>query len=115
VPIGRATAWLSLEDSDNDPALFWAYFIAALKTVAPGVGEGALALLSSTQSRTEAFVVTLLNGLAAVCNDVVVVLDDYHVIDEPHVQSGMAYLVASSQRTARPGTARRSNGDCSNR
>src|ERR1700681_4346791 len=39
---GGVTAWLSLDHSDNDPALFWAYFIAALKTAAPGVGESAL-------------------------------------------------------------------------
>ena len=83
---GRITAWLSLDHSDNDPALFWAYFIAALRTAAPGVGEGALALLSSTESPTEAFVVTLLNDLAALSDDVVVVLDDYHVIEEPHIQ-----------------------------
>jgi LuxR family maltose regulon positive regulatory protein len=70
----------------DDPALFWAYVIAALKTAAPGVGEGALALLPSTQSPTEAFVVTLLNDLAAVSRDVVLVLDDYHVIDEPHIR-----------------------------
>jgi LuxR family maltose regulon positive regulatory protein len=90
---GRATAWLSLDHSDNDPALFWAYFIAALKTAAPAVGEGALALLSSTESPTEAFVVTLLNDLAAVSDDVVVILDDYHVIEEPDIRDGMAYLV----------------------
>ncbi len=83
---GRLTAWLSLDPSDNDPALFWAYFIAALRTAVPGVGEGALALLSSTESPTEAFVVTLLNDLAALSDQVVVVLDDYHVIEEPHVQ-----------------------------
>ena len=90
---GRTTAWLSLDHSDNDPALFWAYFIAALRTAAPGVGEGALALLSSTGSPTEAFVVTLLNDLAAVSDEVVVVLDDYHVIEEPQIQEGMAFLV----------------------
>ena len=90
---GRLTAWLSLDDSDNDPALFWAYFIAALRTAVPGVGEGALALLSSTESPTEAFVVTLLNDLAALSDEVVVVLDDYHVIEEPHIRDGMAYLV----------------------
>ena len=90
---GRATAWLSLDHSDNDPALFWAYFIAALKTAAPGVGEGALALLRSTESPREAFVVTLLNDLAAVSDEVVVVLDDYHVIEEPDIRDGMAYLV----------------------
>ncbi|MDQ1490610.1 MAG: hypothetical protein QOJ23_3124, partial [Actinomycetota bacterium] len=70
---GRLTAWLSLDHSDNDPALFWAYFIAALQTAAPGVGAGALALLSSTESPKEAFVVTLLNDLAALSDLVVVV------------------------------------------
>ena len=90
---GRLTAWLSLDPSDNDPALFWAYFIAALRTAVPGVGEGALALLSSTESPTEAFVVTLLNDLAALSDQVVVVLDDYHVIEEPHIRDGMIYLV----------------------
>jgi len=90
---GRITAWLSLDHSDNDPALFWAYFVAALRMAAPGVGEGALALLTSTESPTEAFVVTLLNDLAALSDDVVLVLDDYHVIEEPQVQDKMAYLV----------------------
>jgi LuxR family transcriptional regulator, maltose regulon positive regulatory protein len=90
---GGVTAWLSLDHSDNDPALFWAYFIAALKTAAPGVGESALALLPSTESPSEASVVTLLNDLAAVTHDVVLVLDDYHVIEEPHIRDGMAYLV----------------------
>src|ERR1700694_5814300 len=55
-PDGRITAWLSLDDSDNDPALFWAYVIAALRTAAPGVGEGALALLPSSES-PEPFVI----------------------------------------------------------
>ena len=36
---------------------------------------------------------TLLNDLAAVSDEVVLVLDDYHVIEEPHIQDGMAYLV----------------------
>ncbi len=90
---GRLIAWLSLDPSDNDPVLFWAYFIAALRTAVPGVGQGALALLSSTESPTEAFVVTLLNDLAALSDQVVVVLDDYHVIEEPHIRDGMIYLV----------------------
>ena len=36
---------------------------------------------------------TLLNDLAALSDQVVVVLDDYHVIEEPHVRDGMIYLV----------------------
>ena len=32
----RLAAWLSLDRGDNDPASFWAYVIAALRTVASG-------------------------------------------------------------------------------
>ena len=38
----RPAAWVSLDQSDNDPALFWAYFIAAVQTVQSEVGERAL-------------------------------------------------------------------------
>ena len=40
----RCAAWLSLDEADNDPATFWAYVIAALRTVAPDVGASAIAL-----------------------------------------------------------------------
>ena len=50
VPAGRSVAWLSLDQRDNDPALFWAYLIAALQTAAPGVGADALSLLRSSPS-----------------------------------------------------------------
>ena len=39
---GRSVAWLSLDQRDNDPAVFWTYLVAALRTAAPGVGADAL-------------------------------------------------------------------------
>ena len=36
-PGGGSTAWLSLDQRDNDPASFWTYVIAALQTTTPGV------------------------------------------------------------------------------
>jgi LuxR family transcriptional regulator, maltose regulon positive regulatory protein len=90
---GRSVAWLSLDQRDNDPALFWTYLVAALTTAAPGVGAGALSLLQPPQPPTEAGLVTLLNDLDAISNDVVLVLDDYHVIDARDVQDGMAFLL----------------------
>ncbi len=91
---GRLAAWLSLDRGDNDPASFWAYVIAALRTVAPGVGEGALALLHAPRRPpVEAVLTALLNDLGAVAADVVLVLDDYHVIDGREVQEGMAFLL----------------------
>ncbi len=91
---GPATAWLSLDQRDNDPTLFWTYLVAALKMAAPGVGASALSLLESVaQPPIEAVLATLLNDLDAIPNDVVLVLDDYHVIDARDVQDGMAFLL----------------------
>ena len=60
---GRSAAWLSLDQRDNDPALFWTYLITALQRAAPGVGAGALSLLQSPQPQIEAVLATLLNDL----------------------------------------------------
>ena len=62
----RLAAWLSLDRGDNDPASFWAYVIAALRTVASGVGESALALLQAPQPPPiETVLTVLLNELGA--------------------------------------------------
>jgi LuxR family maltose regulon positive regulatory protein len=90
---GRSAAWLSLDERDNDPALFWMYLLAALNTAAPDVGARALALLQTPQVPIETVLATLLNDLGAIPNHVVLVLDDYHVIDAPDVHAGMAFLL----------------------
>ena len=90
---GRRVAWLSLDKRDNDPALFWTYLIGALQTAADGVGGHALTLLESPQPPIEAVLATLLNELSALPDEVVLVLDDYHVIDAREVQDGMAFLL----------------------
>ena len=90
---GRSVAWLSLDQRDNDPALFWAYLVGALNTAVQGVGASALSLLQSPQPPAEAGLATLLNDLDAISGDVVLVLDDYHVIEARGVQDGMAFLL----------------------
>ena len=90
----RLAAWLSLDRADNDPARFWTYLIAALRTVAPGVGGGVLALLQATQPPPfETVRTTLLNDLGVISSNIVLVLDDYHIIDGREVQDGMAFLL----------------------
>jgi len=88
----RSVAWLSLDVRDNDPALFWTYVVAALRTVAPDVGSDTLALLPS-QSSPEVVLAPLLNDLSAASTEIVLVLDDYHVIEVPDVQAGKAFLL----------------------
>lgn len=90
----RLAAWLSLDRADNDPASFWTYVIAALQTVAPGVGESALTLLQAPQPPPiETVLTALLNDLGAITGDIVLVLDDYHVIEAREVQDAMAFLL----------------------
>ncbi|HEY5032499.1 MAG TPA: AAA family ATPase, partial [Actinomycetes bacterium] len=90
----RSGAWLSLDREDNDPTTFWTYVIAALRTVAPGVGASALALLQAPQAPPiQTVLTTLINDLSATLSDVVLVLDDYHVIDSHDVHEAMAFLL----------------------
>jgi LuxR family maltose regulon positive regulatory protein len=68
--------------------------IAALQRVADRVGASALALLRSPQPPDEVVLATLLNDLDAIPHDVVLVLDDYHVIEARDVHDGVAFLPA---------------------
>jgi len=90
----RPVAWLSLDKSDNDPARFWAYFIAALQTVQTDIGEPALAMVQSAQPPPiEAILGTLMNEIAVVPDGFALVLDDYHVIEAQPIHDAMAFLL----------------------
>jgi LuxR family maltose regulon positive regulatory protein len=91
---GPSAAWLSLDPGDNQPASFWTYVIGALQRVAPAAGAAALALLQAPRPPPiETVLTSLLNKLNAMSDDIVLVLDDYHVVDAPDIQDGMAFLV----------------------
>jgi LuxR family maltose regulon positive regulatory protein len=90
---GRA-AWLSLDSGDNDPARFWRYFVSAADRLRPGSGDTALALLGSPQPPpVETVLATVLNELAVLHGDSVLVLDDYHVIESRVIHKQLAFLL----------------------
>jgi LuxR family maltose regulon positive regulatory protein len=86
-------AWLSLDERDNDPALFWSYVLAALQMAVPSLGAGARGLLDSGNEPMEVVLATLVNELHGVEEDVVLVLDDFHVIGQSEIQQGLGYLL----------------------
>ncbi len=87
-------AWLSLDSGDSDPSTYWAYVLAALRTAAPGVGGSAQALLDSPGGTPISTVLTsLINDLSAGEKEVVLVLDDYHVVRTPAVHEAMTFLL----------------------
>ena len=89
----RSVAWLSLEESDRQPASYWTYLITALQTVVPGAGTSALPLLQSGQPPVETVLTAVLNELSTVPDDIYLVLDDYHLADGPDIQAGMTFLL----------------------
>ncbi|TCO13147.1 LuxR family maltose regulon positive regulatory protein [Kribbella steppae] len=88
-----AVAWVSLDEGDQEASSFWTYVITALDRAVPGVGAGALPLLSAGQSSTEAVLVVVLNELSVLPGEVTLVLDDYHLADGPGIRSGMSFFV----------------------
>lgn len=87
-------AWLSLDKEENDPRRFLTYFVAALQTVLPEIGAGMSDMLQSSQPPpTEALLTALLNEIATVSDNFVLVLDDYHVIDSESVDQALTFLL----------------------
>ena len=87
-------AWLSLEDSDNGLNQFFAYVIAAIQTLKPDFGSAALTLLESPPPvPTEPILTLLLNAIAALPDRIVLVLDDYHLIQAAGVHDVLTFLL----------------------
>jgi LuxR family transcriptional regulator, maltose regulon positive regulatory protein len=93
---GRPAAWLSLDEGDSDPTRFLTYLVAALRTAAPKLGEGVLEVLHASQSQpppTESILTALLNEITTLPGNLILVLDDYHVIDSRPVDDALTFLV----------------------
>ena len=91
---GIPVAWVSLDSGDNDPVRFWRYVAGALDSLYPGAGEAARAILRSPEAPPIEVVLTaLINGLAGLQEDAVLVLDDYHVVESTAIHDGLAFLI----------------------
>ena len=93
---GRPVAWLGLDAGDNDPARFWRYVVAALDRAQPGIAGHLGPLLGPPPPRSlDGFVTALINELAAQPgrDEVLLVLDDYHLVDSGPVHESVAFLL----------------------
>lgn len=85
-------AWLQVEQSDSDPARFWSYLVQAIGRVLPDVRELTSAVVGS-KGDDLVVVTALVNQLAVVGVPLIVVIDDYHLIDNTDVHRGMERLI----------------------
>jgi LuxR family maltose regulon positive regulatory protein len=94
----RPLAWVTLDDYDNEPKIFWSYLLAALDRA--GIDVPPLPVGAARGGDVDhALLPQLAAALAAQEAPVVLVLDDLHVLTEPAVLDGLAYVL----RNARPG------------
>ena len=87
-------AWISLDERDNDPVRFWGYVLAALNSRQPSTGQVAQGMLQSPQMPPiESILTSLLNDLILIEQDILLVLDDYHTIDNPNIHQAIEFLL----------------------
>lgn len=90
----QPVAWISLDEGDNDPVRFWSYLIAACQSAWPGIGESALELLKSPLPLPDDAVPSILiNDFTGPESDLVLVLDDYHAIQNGLVHKALLFLL----------------------
>jgi ATP/maltotriose-dependent transcriptional regulator MalT len=88
------SAWLSLDEADNDPLRFFTYVVAALqKTLGPKLAQPTPEAFPMAPQSPEAFVLPLINDLTEVDRPILLALDDYHVITAGPVREAMALLL----------------------
>src|ERR1700761_6281872 len=80
--------WLSLDEFDNRPQVFWSYVVAALRQTGvavpgPPAGRG--------RPGDDLFLLRLTAALAVQDRPVMLVLDDLHLLTEPGVLKGLDF------------------------
>ncbi|MBN1135166.1 MAG: hypothetical protein JXM73_01180, partial [Anaerolineae bacterium] len=86
--------WLSLEEDDNDPARFLAYLTAALRQAGATVDPPGQAVAGLARSaRLGAALAPVINGVACSSQPVLLVLDDYHAIEQKAIHDGVSFLL----------------------
>src|SRR5260370_61685 len=87
-------AWLSLDEEDNDPQLFWTYVLSALDQRQPERFTSLFTSLQSPQAPPLKQILTALSNLLLESPEhMVLILDDYQLIDDEQVHVTLSYLV----------------------
>jgi LuxR family transcriptional regulator, maltose regulon positive regulatory protein len=85
--------WVSLDARDNQPAVFFNYLISALQAVVPEAGRSALDLLPLPGVNFEEVITLLVNDLAKARSSFVLILDDFHHVDDPLILQTLDLLM----------------------
>lgn len=91
----RPVAWYSLDQSDSNLSSFFTYLVAAIQSVYPSACAGAAAFVhASTEPPPDHLAAHLINELAELPGDLVLVLDDYHFVRDAAVHDLLTNFIA---------------------
>jgi LuxR family transcriptional regulator, maltose regulon positive regulatory protein len=82
-------AWLSLEESDNDPVRFLNYLVAALDQADPDMSSED----HDVQPSIDSALTALINEVAQSSNEITLVLDDFQLIEEASIRDAVVFLL----------------------
>ncbi|HYI16215.1 MAG TPA: AAA family ATPase, partial [Thermomicrobiales bacterium] len=87
-------AWLSLGEEDNDLERFFRYLLTAWEGALPGVSDSPLGiLLGGMMPDREAVLTAFVNVADDLPDQIVFVLDDYHLIDDTPIHAALTFLL----------------------
>ncbi|MHA6481665.1 LuxR C-terminal-related transcriptional regulator [Paenibacillus sp. strain BS8-2] len=91
---GAPVAWVSLDKQDNEWGPFWSCMVAAIRARIPSFGQSITDLLTQElDTSQETIMRALLYELISINGELVIVLDDYHVIELPLIHESLGYLL----------------------
>jgi LuxR family maltose regulon positive regulatory protein len=91
---GLSVAWVSLDAFDDDFSRFWRCVIAAIDRHISGFSDKIRPVLNGVQpSFFHPFIARFLNELSDCGNRLVIVLDDYHALQNPSIHASVSYFL----------------------
>jgi ATP/maltotriose-dependent transcriptional regulator MalT len=91
----QPVAWLTLDETDDEPQRFWTYVVTALLRTTPGLGDAALAALRVPSiDPLDVALPALLNDLSGTDAKQTLILDDYHLLTDARIHEGVEYLLS---------------------
>jgi LuxR family maltose regulon positive regulatory protein len=86
-------AWLQIEETDADPARFWVSVTAALGRSDPALASRLEPVVTGALGAGQVIVPALVNELEALDDRIVLVLDDFHLVDDVQVHRHVEQLI----------------------
>jgi LuxR family maltose regulon positive regulatory protein len=93
-------AWITLDEYDNRPQVFWSYIVAALRQAGiagPETGTPA----ARRKAIGHEFLPRLASALASAPQPVLMIIEDFHLVTDPDIVSGLSYLLKQAAPSLR--------------